>query len=148
MANQPAGAVYMSMGTAVRFAEAEIKNMAANLVALERPVLWKLPQAELPGRHLATLHGASLIQIALQSCNMTIPASFALMAIPASKHRHLTQGVCLSALQKLTGKGATAILTQGTAGFDDGLTAMHKLTEGQLNFIRTCLHKFLLAEAI
>ena len=48
--HEQAGAVYFSMGTAVRFTEAEIRGMAANLIALERPVLWKLPQTELPGR--------------------------------------------------------------------------------------------------
>ena len=48
--HEQAGAVYFSMGTAVRFTEAEIRGMAANLIALERPVLWKMPQEELPGR--------------------------------------------------------------------------------------------------
>ncbi|KAK9826069.1 hypothetical protein WJX74_009969 [Apatococcus lobatus] len=47
--HQQEGAVFASMGTAVRFFESEIRGMAANLVALERPVLWKLPQSELPG---------------------------------------------------------------------------------------------------
>ncbi len=43
------GAVFVSMGTAVRMVEAEILGIAANLAALNRPVLWKLSEAELPG---------------------------------------------------------------------------------------------------
>ncbi len=46
---QQAGAVYVSMGTAVRLLEPEIRGFAANLAALTRPVLWKLSDAELPG---------------------------------------------------------------------------------------------------
>ncbi|KAK9825956.1 hypothetical protein WJX74_001057 [Apatococcus lobatus] len=47
--HQREGAVFVSMGTVIRIFESEIRGMAANLVALERPVLWKLPQSELPG---------------------------------------------------------------------------------------------------
>ncbi len=43
------GAVYVSMGTVVRLMEAEIKGMAVNLAALNRPVLWKISDSELPG---------------------------------------------------------------------------------------------------
>ena len=51
-AGQTPGAVYVSMGTVVRLTEAEVIGMAANLAALERPVIWKLDAAELPGMHL------------------------------------------------------------------------------------------------
>lgn len=67
MSKQPAGTVYMSMGTAVRFTEAEIRTMAANLVALQRPVLWKLPQTELPGLLLQACKAWAFLVIA--SCS-------------------------------------------------------------------------------
>ena len=46
---QQAGAVYVSMGTAVRLLEPEVRGFAANLAALDRPVLWKISDPELPG---------------------------------------------------------------------------------------------------
>ena len=46
------GAVLMAMGTAVRFTETELRSMAMSLIALDRPVIWKLPQSELPGETL------------------------------------------------------------------------------------------------
>ena len=49
-ADQQPGAVYVSMGTAVRLTEPEIRGKAANLAALHRPVLWKISDAELPGK--------------------------------------------------------------------------------------------------
>ena len=47
--SQVAGAVYVSMGTAVQMEAAEVMGMAANLAALDRPVLWKISKSELPG---------------------------------------------------------------------------------------------------
>ena len=44
-----AGAIYVSMGTAVQMEAAEVMAMAANLAALDRPVLWKISNSELPG---------------------------------------------------------------------------------------------------
>ena len=46
------GAVYVSMGTAVRLNKDEVKGMAANLAALNLPVIWKISNAELPGKIL------------------------------------------------------------------------------------------------
>ena len=43
------GAVYVAMGTTARLLEPEVRGMAANLAALNRPVLWKISNAELPG---------------------------------------------------------------------------------------------------
>ena len=48
------GAVFVSMGTVVLLTEAEILGMAANLAALNRPVLWKIGAAELPGDDTCT----------------------------------------------------------------------------------------------
>ena len=44
------GAVFVSMGTAARLEEADIRGLAANLAQLNRPVLWKIGSSELPGR--------------------------------------------------------------------------------------------------
>ena len=43
------GAIYVSVGTVVLLEEAEVLGLAANLAALDCPVLWKLSNAELPG---------------------------------------------------------------------------------------------------
>lgn len=48
--SEVAGAVYVSVGTAVLLEEAEVLGLAANLASLERPVLWKISDAELPGK--------------------------------------------------------------------------------------------------
>ena len=43
------GAVYVSMGSAARLAEAQVHSMAQGLSALPNPVLWKLSKEDLPG---------------------------------------------------------------------------------------------------
>ena len=48
------GAVFVSMGTAVRLTEAEARGMATNLAAIKRPVLWKISDMELPGETFPT----------------------------------------------------------------------------------------------
>lgn len=58
---EEAGAVYVSMGTAVHLLEPEIHALAANLAALNRPVLWKISNFELPGTHLNKPQMAMLI---------------------------------------------------------------------------------------
>ena len=51
---QQAGAVYVSMGTAMRLLEPEIRGLAANLAAISSSVLWKISDAELPGGAVTT----------------------------------------------------------------------------------------------
>ena len=43
------GAVYVSMGSAARLAEAQLHSMAQGLSGLPNPVLWKLSSEDLPG---------------------------------------------------------------------------------------------------
>ena len=62
------GAVYVSMGTAVRFEEDEIVSMAANLAALKHPVLWKISPDDLPGeisKALTVIHEGVPIWLSL-----------------------------------------------------------------------------------
>ena len=47
--SEVAGAVYVSVGTIVLLEEPEVLGLAANLASLDRPVLWKISNAELPG---------------------------------------------------------------------------------------------------
>ena len=55
--HQKSGAVYVAMGTVVRPPKSEIRGIAANLVALNRFVLWKISDAELPGQPHILLFG-------------------------------------------------------------------------------------------
>ena len=65
-AAQPAGAVYVALGTVVRLSVMEVTSLAANLVALNRPVIWSLDPEDLSGGLLEPPHLALLASAAMQ----------------------------------------------------------------------------------
>ena len=59
------GTVYVSMGSAARLAEPQLRSMAQGLSALSHPVLWKLARDDLPGARVCSDSTRSLYDFLL-----------------------------------------------------------------------------------